>query len=87
MLDSAPVLEPEYAVSVAFWPRFREFLDRRPGRQLLFQQAALFCEVRVEPLGGAAVLCVLLAVLSVFEPILVLLAVGHGGAFEGSCLI
>jgi hypothetical protein len=32
---------------------------------------------------GLGVLRVLLAALSVFEPVLVLLAAGHGGAFEG----
>src|SRR5215216_2492965 len=31
---------------------------------------------------GLFILYILLAVLSIFEPLLVLLAVGHGGAFE-----
>jgi hypothetical protein len=40
-------------------------------------------EVHYEPLRGAAVLPSLPAALFVFDPVLILLAVGHGGAFEG----
>src|SRR5829696_6611518 len=40
----------------------------------------------LSPLDRPVALFILLALLSVFEPVLVLLAVGHGGSFEGdSC--
>jgi hypothetical protein len=37
-LTSAPGLGAEYAVSVAFWARFRALLDRRPGRTYFFNR-------------------------------------------------
>ena len=39
--------------------------------------------VDYDRLRKAAVLPILLAALFVFEPVLILLAVGHGGTFEG----
>lgn len=41
-LSSAPGSEAEYAVLVVSWLCFRALSDRRPGRQLLSQQADTF---------------------------------------------
>ncbi len=46
-----------------------------------------FSEGRSELLRRGTVLPVVLAALVIFEPVLVLLAVGHGGAFEGGGLL
>ena len=48
--------EAECAIFVGFWPCFRALLDRRPGRQLLFQQAGKFSEVRTKE-GGVSLGC------------------------------
>jgi hypothetical protein len=42
----SPRSATEYAVYVVFWPYFEPLLDRRPGRQRLFQQPAAFRELR-----------------------------------------
>jgi hypothetical protein len=38
-LSAVPASKTEYVAFVVVWPCFRALLDRRPGRQLLFQQA------------------------------------------------
>ena len=44
-LSSAPGSGAENAVIVVFWPCFRALLDRRPGRQRLFQHAETIIEL------------------------------------------
>jgi hypothetical protein len=53
-LTSVPGSKTEHAVFVVFWPCFRALLDHRPGRQLLFQQADSFYEVRCMSLVSAS---------------------------------